>query len=160
MSSSPLALLRWLLWRRWARERLRVLLTVLGVALGVSVFVAIRLASRSAMASFSDTVDAVSGRANLQVSAVADGFDERRTRLLELLGSLRRPRDLARLPPNDLASSPLAAELTGLGAFRADVTGAGPAVYGLFQSRESAEAARSRIRSRGRAWLTVPAWYF
>ena len=90
----------------------------------------------------------------------AEGFDERRARVLELLPSLRRPRDLARLPPNDLASSPLAVELTGLGAFRADVTGAGPAVYGLFQSRESAEAARSRIRSRGRAWLTVPAWYF
>jgi 4-diphosphocytidyl-2C-methyl-D-erythritol kinase len=80
--------------------------------------------------------------------------------LLELVGSLQRPRDLAGLPPNDLASSPLAAELLELGAFRADVTGAGPAVYGLFHRRESAEAARSRIRSRGRTWLTVPAWYF
>jgi putative ABC transport system permease protein len=74
--SSP-ALLRWLLLRRWRRERARVLLTVLGVALGVSVFVAVRLASGSAMASFADTVDAVTGRANLQISAVADGFDER-----------------------------------------------------------------------------------
>ena len=72
-----LALLRWLLWRRWLRERLRVVLTVFGVALGVSVFVAVRLASRSAMASFSETVDAVSGRANLQVTALADGIDER-----------------------------------------------------------------------------------
>ena len=70
-------LLPWLLLRRWRTERARVLLTVLGVALGVSVFVAVQLASRSAMASFSDTVDAVSGRANLQISAVADGFDER-----------------------------------------------------------------------------------
>jgi putative ABC transport system permease protein len=73
----PSSLLRWLLLRRWRRERARVLLTVLGVALGVSVFVAVRLASRSAMASFADTVDAVTGRASLQVSAVADGFDER-----------------------------------------------------------------------------------
>jgi putative ABC transport system permease protein len=72
-----MSLLRWLLLRRWRRERARVLLTVLGVALGVSVFVAVRLASRSAMASFGETVDAVTGRANLQVSAVADGFDER-----------------------------------------------------------------------------------
>lgn len=71
------SLLSWLLLRRWRRERARVALTVLGVALGVSVFVAVRLASRSAMASFSDTVDAVSGRANLQVVATADGFDER-----------------------------------------------------------------------------------
>ena len=70
-------LLRWLLWRRWRTERARVLLTVLGVALGVSVFVAVQLASRSAMASFADTVDAVSGRANLQITALADGFDER-----------------------------------------------------------------------------------
>ncbi len=69
--------LRWLLWRRLQRERARVFLTVLGVALGVSVFVAVRLASRSALASFSDTVDAVTGRADLQVTAVADGFDER-----------------------------------------------------------------------------------
>ena len=72
-----LALLRWLLFRRLLRERTRALLTVVGVALGVSVFVAVRLASRSAMGGFAETVDAVTGRANLQVSAVADGFDER-----------------------------------------------------------------------------------
>jgi hypothetical protein len=69
-------LTRVLLMRRLARERLRLLLTILGVALGVSVFVAIRLASRSALASFGDTVEAVTGRANLQVVATADGFDE------------------------------------------------------------------------------------
>ena len=68
--------------------------------------------------------------------------------------------DLAKLPPNDLASSPVAQELLELGAFRADVTGAGPAVYGLFQHRAAAEAAKSRMGSRGRAWLTVPTWYF
>ena len=90
----------------------------------------------------------------------ADGFEERRARLLELARSIGRARDLARLPPNDLASSPVADELLELGAFRADVTGAGPAVYGLFQHREAAEAARTRIGSRGRAWLTVPTWYF
>jgi len=92
--------------------------------------------------------------------AGADGFDERRVRLLDLARSIVRARDLADLPPNDLAFSPVAEELLELGAFRADVTGAGPAVYGLFHRREEAEAARSRIGSRGRAWLTVPAWYF
>jgi len=71
-----LTLLRWLLGRRWRREAPRVVLTLLGVALGVSVFVAVRLANHSAMASFADTVDAVTGRANLQVAATADGFDE------------------------------------------------------------------------------------
>jgi 4-diphosphocytidyl-2-C-methyl-D-erythritol kinase len=90
----------------------------------------------------------------------ADGFEERRARLLDAVRSIRRARDLAHLPPNDLASSPVADELLELGAFRADVTGAGPAVYGLFQHREAAEAARSRMETRGRAWLTVPTWYF
>lgn len=69
-------------WRRVVLRRLleewpRTLLTVLGVALGVAVFVAIRLASHSAMASFGDTVDAVAGKANLQVSASSEGLDER-----------------------------------------------------------------------------------
>jgi putative ABC transport system permease protein len=68
---------RWLLLRRLARQPVRTALVAVGVALGVAMVVAIRLASDSAMASFGDTVDAVTGRANLCVSAVADGFDER-----------------------------------------------------------------------------------
>jgi 4-diphosphocytidyl-2-C-methyl-D-erythritol kinase len=88
-----------------------------------------------------------------------EGFGERRARLHEALGRVRRPRDLAALPPNDLASSPLAAELVALGAFRADVTGAGPAVYGLFHHRRAAEAAAAPLRAAGRVWVTVPAWY-
>lgn len=87
------------------------------------------------------------------------GFEARRRDLLAELEQIRRPADLARLPPNDLASSPLARELEGLGAFRADVTGSGPAVYGLFAGREKAIAAQRVLRARGRAWLTVPAWY-
>jgi len=70
------ALLRWLLLRRLARERGRTLLTTLGVALGVAVFVSIRLANHSAMSSFSDTVDAVTGRANLSVASAANGFPD------------------------------------------------------------------------------------
>jgi 4-diphosphocytidyl-2-C-methyl-D-erythritol kinase len=88
-----------------------------------------------------------------------EGFDERRAAVNEALATMRRPRDLAQLPPNDLASSPLAAELVGLGAFRADVTGAGPAVYGLFHHSEAADAAATRLGRRGRVWVTVPAWY-
>jgi 4-diphosphocytidyl-2-C-methyl-D-erythritol kinase len=88
-----------------------------------------------------------------------DGYAERRAALLDALGDVRRPRDLAELPPNDLASSPLAAELRRHGAFRADVTGAGPAVYGLFLHGVAARAAGRRIARRGRVWLTAPAWY-
>jgi 4-diphosphocytidyl-2-C-methyl-D-erythritol kinase len=87
------------------------------------------------------------------------GWEERRARLDAALADVRRPRDLAALPSNDLTSSPLAAELTALGAFRADVSGAGPAVYGLFHHREQAEKAKRAIRGRGKAWITVPAWY-
>jgi hypothetical protein len=80
--------------------------------------------------------------------------------LLSALAQVRRATDLAELPPNDLARSPLASELTEqLGAFRADVAGAGPVVYGLFTHRAGALAARRALRPRGRVWLTVPAWY-
>lgn len=89
----------------------------------------------------------------------ADGWEERRERLSSGLAAVRRPRDLAALPPNDLASSPLAAELVRLGAFRADVTGAGPAVYGLFHHRRQAELARRALRPAAATWLTVPVWY-
>jgi 4-diphosphocytidyl-2-C-methyl-D-erythritol kinase len=87
------------------------------------------------------------------------GFAERREELAEALAAVRRPRDLAALPANDLASSPLAVELRSLGAFRADVSGAGPAVYGLFHHREPAAAAERALRGHGRTWLTVPTWY-
>jgi 4-diphosphocytidyl-2-C-methyl-D-erythritol kinase len=89
----------------------------------------------------------------------AGGWDERRTKLETVLAAVRRPRDLAALPPNDLASSPLADALLHHGAFRADVSGAGPAVYGLFHHRRQAEAARRELRQAGTTWLTVPVWY-
>ena len=85
----------------------------------------------------------------------ADGFDVRQATLRDALAS----GDLAALPPNDLASSPLADELRKLGAFRADVSGAGPAVYGLFAASEDAEAARRTVSARGTTLLTAPAWY-
>jgi 4-diphosphocytidyl-2-C-methyl-D-erythritol kinase len=88
-----------------------------------------------------------------------DGYAGRQAALLDALGRVRRPRDLAALPANDLASSPLTEQLATLGAFRADVSGAGPAVYGLFHHRATAEAATRRLRRLGRTWLSVPAWY-
>lgn len=89
----------------------------------------------------------------------ADGYDERRAALLQKLEHVRRPRDLAALPPNDLASSQLTAKLQALGAFRADVTGAGPTVYGLFLHGDRARAAAREVSAEGRTWLTAPAWY-
>jgi len=82
------------------------------------------------------------------------GFEDRREALLAALEA----QDLAALPSNDLASSPIAHELRGAGAFRADVSGAGPVVYGLFHDRERADEARDQMASYGATWLTQPAW--
>jgi 4-diphosphocytidyl-2-C-methyl-D-erythritol kinase len=85
------------------------------------------------------------------------GIEERRDRLLRALDVVATPADLAALPPNDLAASPPAVELERLGAFRADVTGAGPVVYGLFLDRESAEASREALSARVAAsWVSEP----
>jgi 4-diphosphocytidyl-2-C-methyl-D-erythritol kinase len=87
------------------------------------------------------------------------GYDERLTALRAALAQVRRPRDLAALPPNDLTSSPLADELRAAGAFRADVSGAGPVLYGLFHRIADAKRAALAVRGLGRTWITVPAWY-
>ena len=55
---------------------LRVGLTILGVAFGVAVFVAIRVTNLSTLRAFSETVDAVSGRTQLQVSGEVAGVDQ------------------------------------------------------------------------------------
>ena len=89
----------------------------------------------------------------------ADGWEERRDELTCALAQIQRPRDLAALPPNDLASSLLTDELLNLGAFRADVTGAGPTVYGLFHHRREAAAAERKLRRHGRTWISIPTWY-
>jgi 4-diphosphocytidyl-2-C-methyl-D-erythritol kinase len=89
----------------------------------------------------------------------AAGFDERRAALHDALARVRRPRDLAALPANDLASSPLAGELRALGAFRADVSGAGSAVFGLFHHKPQAQAAQRALKRLARTWITAPAWY-
>ena len=85
-----------------------------------------------------------------------EGFEERRRGLLDALAAVATAADLAALPPNDLASSPHAETLRGLGAFRADVTGAGPALYGLFAHAAQAADAARLLGSRGRTWLTTP----
>ena len=83
-----------------------------------------------------------------------DGFEERRAELRRAVALGR----LTRLPPNDLASSPLADEFLALGAFRADVSGAGPTVYGLFAEQAEAVTALASLSNRGRAWIATPAW--
>ncbi|MBA2615016.1 MAG: 4-(cytidine 5'-diphospho)-2-C-methyl-D-erythritol kinase [Actinobacteria bacterium] len=86
------------------------------------------------------------------------GFEERRRLLAEALWG----GDLAALPPNDLAAAagrPQAvAHLIAAGAFRADVSGAGPAAYGLFRELPQGEAAAAELRSRADVWVVKPVW--
>lgn len=89
----------------------------------------------------------------------ADGWEESRSALVDGLARVKSPLDLATLPPNNLASSPLAEEIRATGAFRADVSGAGPALYGLYLDRPDAEAAKRFLARFGETWLTPPAWY-
>ena len=88
----------------------------------------------------------------------AAGFEARRAELLDALGAVRQAGDIARFPANDLASSPLSERLLEAGAFRADVSGAGPCVYGLFVHRRQADAAARALRPKGRTWVTPPVW--
>jgi 4-diphosphocytidyl-2-C-methyl-D-erythritol kinase len=87
----------------------------------------------------------------------AAGFEERRARL-RALAAAGSSAALAALPGNDLARSPHAARLRELGAFRAEVSGAGPALYGLFAERERARAACAELEELGSTWLAAPAW--
>jgi 4-diphosphocytidyl-2-C-methyl-D-erythritol kinase len=91
-----------------------------------------------------------------------NGFADRRAAVHEAVAGCHRPRDLARLPGNDLyeaaGGSPLPALLRAAGAFRADLSGAGPAAYGLFVHRSQAEAARRRLPSGTRHWIVAPVW--
>jgi 4-diphosphocytidyl-2-C-methyl-D-erythritol kinase len=82
------------------------------------------------------------------------GFERRVAQLEEAL----RSGDLTKLPRNDLASSPHATTLIELGAVRADVTGAGPVVYGLFATREQAEQAARAVEPLGRVWVSKSRW--
>jgi 4-diphosphocytidyl-2-C-methyl-D-erythritol kinase len=86
----------------------------------------------------------------------AAGFAERRAALLGVLARLESPRDLALLPRNDLVTSSLALRLEELGAFRADVSGAGPTLFGLFDDADAAAQAAEALREVGRTWLTRP----
>ena len=84
----------------------------------------------------------------------------RRTRARRV--SSDRPRTTAARPRRAAAERPrlLAARRRALaaGAFRADVSGAGPTLYGLFPDRAAAERAAAELASLGRVWVADPAW--
>ena len=64
----------WQVLRYVAQHRALALLNVLSVACGVAVFLAIQLANHSAGQAFASTIDLIAGKAQLEVSAAADGL--------------------------------------------------------------------------------------
>ncbi len=65
-----------LVFRPILREKTRTTLTILGIAVGVSVLVAIQLSNTSALRAFSESVDAVAGRANFILVSDAGMLEE------------------------------------------------------------------------------------
>ena len=51
-----------------SQHRLRALFPLVGIALGVAVFIAVRVTNSSTLGAFARTVDAIAGRAGLEIS--------------------------------------------------------------------------------------------
>lgn len=88
--------LRYLSLRYWLRHRGAFALAGLGVALGVAVWVAIQIANASVLGAFSASLDAVAGRANLQIRGGSSGLPDK------LLGEIMQRGD-----PRIQAAAPL-----------------------------------------------------
>jgi putative ABC transport system permease protein len=69
-------LFRWFILRRLRQEPLRSATTTIGVALGVAVVVAIRLTNASSLRGFETALNAVAGRASLEIVGSGVGIDE------------------------------------------------------------------------------------
>ena len=93
---------------------------------------------------------------SFDVRGGAAGFESRVASVRAGLTAVETVHALAALPPNDLASSPVAQRLTELGAVRADVSGAGPTVYGLFERADDAHRAGEALADVGRTIVTRP----
>ena len=69
-------LFRLLSWRYIRRHVLRTALTTTGVVLGVAVFVGMHTANQSVLFAFSETIDRIAGKTELQITAGEAGFGE------------------------------------------------------------------------------------
>ena len=72
----PMILLRLISWPYFRKHVLRTMLTTAGIVLGVAVFVGMHTANQSVLFAFSQTVDRIAGKTELQVTAGETGFDE------------------------------------------------------------------------------------
>ena len=87
------SLLRLIAWRRLKKEPFRLLLTLVGVALGVAVFIAVKMANETSTRAFENSLAAISGKTQLEVSGGGLGVDE------DLILRLRAMREVKRAAP-------------------------------------------------------------
>src|SRR4051812_21398309 len=76
-------------WPYVRRHVLRTTLTTLGVVLGIAVFVGMHTANRQVVAAFSETIDRVAGKTELQITAGEAGFPEDVLERVQSLASVR-----------------------------------------------------------------------
>jgi putative ABC transport system permease protein len=69
-------LLRLISWPYFRKHVLRSVLTTLGIVLGVAVFVGMHTANQSVLFGFSQTIDRIAGKTDLQITAGENGFPE------------------------------------------------------------------------------------
>jgi putative ABC transport system permease protein len=80
-----------------SQHRLRALFPLLGIALGVAVFIAVRVTNSSTLGAFARTVEAIAGRAGLEITGHGAALDE------TLLPLARRVPGVAAVAPLVLA---------------------------------------------------------
>src|ERR1700694_5122224 len=81
-------LLRLISWPYFRRHVLRTLLTTTGIVLGVAVFVGMHTANQSVLFAFSQTIDRIAGKTDLQVTAGENGFGEEVLEKVQSLSSV------------------------------------------------------------------------
>src|SRR5437667_6600975 len=79
------------------QHRLRALFPLVGIALGVAVFLAVRVTNISTLRAFERTVDAIAGRAGLEITGRGAALDE------AVLPLARRVAGVAAVAPLGLA---------------------------------------------------------
>src|SRR5437867_3730847 len=86
-------LLRLISWQYARKHRLRSLLTMAGIVLGVAIFVGMHAASASVLSALNTTIDRISGKTQLQVTAGEAGFPE------DVLDRVQSVREVAAAAP-------------------------------------------------------------
>jgi putative ABC transport system permease protein len=134
--------------RHLATQKLRAAATVFGIAVGVAVIVAIRMANASSIEGFEDALEAVSGRASLEIVGSGAGLEEER---LAEIGWLRTYGSVAPVIEGDVVvGSRQGNDFESLRILGIDILRERP-----FRDYDVAEVGETRATSRVREWLAL-----